>query len=100
MSHFITIDGKIADPGLDARTLSMNLDAVERCPNAIVVAAGARKALATRAAVTAGLCTTLIVDGVIATALLEAHPQTHEEDRRNLTRTDTPTHPEERKELS
>ena len=100
MSHFITIDGSIADPGLDARTLSMNLDAVQRCPNAIVVAAGARKALATRAAVTAGLCTTLIVDGVIATALLEAHPQTHEEDRRNLTRTDTPTHPEERKELS
>ena len=70
MSHFITADGDLANPGLDARTVSMSLEAVRRCPHAIAVAIGEQKAEVTRTVVTSGLCSTLIVDSVIAKALL------------------------------
>ncbi len=73
LSHFITGSGAVADPGLDARTLSIDLAAVRRCPTVIAVAWGAHKTEATRAAMTAGLCTTAIVDSAIATALLDPH---------------------------
>ncbi len=80
MSHFITADGNLANPELDMRTLSMSLDAVRRCPTSIAVAIGAQKAEITRTVVTSGLCSTLIIDSVIAKALLEPHHKSHEED--------------------
>jgi deoxyribonucleoside regulator len=70
MSHFILSDGTVADPELDARTLSIDLDAVRRCPTVIAVATGEEKTAATQIAVSAGLCTTLITDSAIAAALL------------------------------
>lgn len=80
MSHFITATGDLADPDLDSRTLSMNLDAVRRCPNAIAVSVGPQKAEITRAVVTSGLCSALIVDSTIAESLLSAPNISHEED--------------------
>lgn len=74
MSHFITADGKIADPELDQRTLSIDLAAVRHCPTVIAVAWGTAKAEVTRAVAQAGLCTTLIIDSAIATALLDTPP--------------------------
>jgi deoxyribonucleoside regulator len=72
MSHFILSDGTPVDPELDARTLSLSLDAVRRCPTVIAVATGEEKKAATVVAVTAGFCTTLITDSSIAAALLTA----------------------------
>ncbi|MDR0417728.1 MAG: TetR family transcriptional regulator [Propionibacteriaceae bacterium] len=72
MSHFIAGDGSLADPDLDARTLSISLDAVRRCPTVIAVATGERRQAAALAAVRAGLCTTLITDSAVAAALLAA----------------------------
>lgn len=70
MSHFILPDGTLADTDLDARTLSISLDAIRRCPTAIAVATGEKKMAATLAAVAAGLVTHLITDSAIATYLL------------------------------
>lgn len=70
MSHFVDATGTPVLAELDRRTLSIDLDAVRRCPHVIAVASGTHKIAATRAAVSAGLCTTLITDGAVATALL------------------------------
>ena len=72
MSHFILADGTPADAELDARTLSISLDSLRRCPTVIAVATGEQKKAATLAAVTAGLVTHLITDSSIATYLLAA----------------------------
>ncbi|MDR1386622.1 MAG: TetR family transcriptional regulator [Propionibacteriaceae bacterium] len=74
MSHFISADGQLVDPELDARTLSIDLDLVRRCPAVLAVASGAAKQAATVAAVKAGLCTGLITDSAIAAALWAARP--------------------------
>ncbi len=72
MSHFILPDGTPADADLDARTLSISLEALRRCPTAIAVATGEQKMAATLAAVSAGLVTHLVTDSAIATYLLAA----------------------------
>ncbi|MDR1513062.1 MAG: TetR family transcriptional regulator [Propionibacteriaceae bacterium] len=81
MSHFIMADGSLGDLELDARTLSVNLDVVRRCPTVIAVATGPQKQAATLAAVTGGLCTALITDSTIAAALLAARPEASPEPR-------------------
>jgi deoxyribonucleoside regulator len=72
MSHFILSDGSLADPDLDARTLSISLDALRRCPTVIAVSTGDQKKAATLAAVTAGLVTHLVTDSSIAAFLVAA----------------------------
>jgi deoxyribonucleoside regulator len=76
MSHFIADDGTAVDPELDARTLSVKLDLVRRCPAVLAVASGPAKQAATVAAVRSGLCTSLITDSAIAAALWAARPAT------------------------
>jgi deoxyribonucleoside regulator len=80
MSHFIAADGSPVDPELDARTLSVKLDLVRRCPVVLAVASGPAKRAATVAAVRSGLCTGLITDSAIAAALWAARPQTDRTD--------------------
>lgn len=70
MSHYIDPHGVPANADLDARTIALGLEFVRKCPNVMAVATGRQKIAATRAAVTAGLCTTLITDSTIAAALL------------------------------
>ena len=72
MSHFLLPDGMPADLDLDARTLSISLDAVRRCPTVIAVSTGEPKKAATLAAIRAGLVTTLITDSSIASYLVES----------------------------
>ena len=72
----VLADGTPADADLDARTLSISLDSLRRCPTVIAVATGEQKKAATLAAVTAGLVTHLITDSSIATYLLAASTDT------------------------
>lgn len=70
LSHFVDANGRVVDEELDARTISIELDSLRRCPNSIAVASGASKLPATRAVLAAGLCTTIITDAELANALL------------------------------
>lgn len=70
MSHYVDSFGHPVLSDLDQRTLSISLNVVKRCPNVIAVATGDHKIEATRAAVSAGLCTTLVTDSTIAQAIL------------------------------
>lgn len=71
MSHFVDATGTPVLDELDQRTLSIGLEAVRRCPHVVAVASGMHKIGATRAAASGGLCTTLVTDSAVATALLE-----------------------------
>jgi len=73
MTHFLAADGSVADPDLEARTLSIGLDVVRRCPTVVAVAAGDQKKAATLAALAGGLATTLVVESSIASYLLAEH---------------------------
>ncbi len=70
MSHFVDSSGQPVDPGLDARTLSMDLDAIRRAPRVIAVAAGLEKAEGIGAVLAAGLCTEVVTDSEVAEAVL------------------------------
>lgn len=70
MSHVVDSTGTPVDPDLDARTLSMDLDAVRSAPRVIAVAAGMEKAEATGAALAGGLCTEVVTDSEVAEAIL------------------------------
>lgn len=70
MSHFVDSSGHPVDPELDARTLSMDLDAVRRSPRVIAVAAGLEKAEAMGAALSGGLCTEAVTDSAVAEVVL------------------------------
>lgn len=72
LSHFIDADGKIVDAELDSRTLSISLEALRNCPNAIAVVSGSEKAPVARAVLAAQLCTTIITDAELATTVLDA----------------------------
>lgn len=76
LSHFIDADGQVADADLDARTISISLDALRGCPNAIAVVSGPEKAAVARAIMTAQLCTTIIIDAELASAALLASETT------------------------
>lgn len=70
LSHFVDAAGRVVDEELDARTISMELDSLRRCPNSIAVVCGAEKLRAARAVLSAGLCATIITDAELASALL------------------------------
>lgn len=70
LSHFIDARGSIVDADLDARTISMDLAALRRCPNSIAVVTGSEKVAITHAMLSAGCCRTLITDTEVATGVL------------------------------
>jgi DNA-binding transcriptional regulator LsrR (DeoR family) len=55
-----------------SRCIAITADQLRKVPRVILVAAGAQKAMATRAARRAGFATGLIVDRTLAEALLDA----------------------------
>ncbi|MCI1748824.1 MAG: TetR family transcriptional regulator [Acidipropionibacterium sp.] len=70
MSHFVDSSGRPVDPDLDARTLSMDLDAIRRASRVIAVGAGLEKAEAIGATLSGGLCTEVVTDSEVAEAVL------------------------------
>ena len=80
MSHFVDSSGHPVDPDLDARTLSMDLEAVRRSPRVIAVAAGLEKAEAMGAALSGGLCTEVVTDSEVAEAVLSNRTSTGQQE--------------------
>lgn len=70
ISRFIDEDGAVANASLDGRTMGADLDSLRDRRHSIGVAAGTHKAAITRAAVAAGLVSTLVLDDSLATELL------------------------------
>lgn len=70
IGRFIDADGNIIDPGLDRRTVGIDINDLRRAKRAIAVIAGPSKHDVTRAVVTAGLCSVIITDEVTARHLL------------------------------
>ncbi len=71
LGRFVTADGAIADPALDARTLGLRLDRLRDKPHTLALVAGAEKQAVARAALRAGYVTVLVTDDATARALLE-----------------------------
>lgn len=72
-ARFLTRDGKIAWPELDARTIGIDLSCLKIKPHAIAVAGGEEKQSIIRAVLLGGYCNTLITDTDVAQALIEDH---------------------------
>ena len=70
LSHFVDQDGRLVDPELDSRTLSISLDALRACPSSIAVVTGQEKIPVAKAVLSSGLCKTVITDADIAGAVL------------------------------
>ena len=73
IGRYITADGSIADPELDARTLGLGLEELRSSNTSILVIGGEPKHPVARAIVTHGLCSVLVTDEHTARALL-GHP--------------------------
>ena len=71
ISRFIDADGHVADTALDDRTMGIELERLGTRERAIGIAAGSAKAAVARAAITGGHVNTLVVDDLLAAALLE-----------------------------
>ncbi|PZG14438.1 sugar-binding transcriptional regulator [Nonomuraea aridisoli] len=71
LGRFIDARGRIADPGLDRRTLGLSLDVLRSATTSVALVSGEAKRAVCRAVVTSGLCDVLIVDDQNATHLLE-----------------------------
>lgn len=69
--HFLDREGNEIDSSVGNRTLAIALDMYKNTKQKILVASGAHKAYAVRAALRAGLVDVLIVDETLADALLE-----------------------------
>jgi deoxyribonucleoside regulator len=76
IGRYITADGTIADPELDARTLGLSLEELRASRTSILVIGGEAKHPVARAIVTHGLCSVLVTDEHTARALL-GHPDDH-----------------------
>lgn len=70
IGRFIDADGNICDPGLDRRTVGINIDDLRRAKRGIAVLAGPAKSDVCRAVVTSGLCSVIITDEITAKHLL------------------------------
>lgn len=70
VGRYIDASGTIVDPGLDDRTLGIELDRLRSAETAIFVVGGADKHEVARAVVANGLCTVLVTDEATAQALL------------------------------
>lgn len=71
LGRFIDADGNIIDPGLDRRTVGIDISDLRDSERAIAVIAGATKHDLCRTVVSAGLCSVIITDEVTAHNLLE-----------------------------
>lgn len=71
LGRYIDANGNPADPGLDERTVGLELDRLRHAETAILVVSGEAKVPVTRAVVTSGLCSVLVTDESTARALLE-----------------------------
>lgn len=71
LGRFIDADGNIIDPGLDRRTVGIDISDLTDSKRAIAVIAGATKHDLCRTVVGAGLCSVIITDEVTAHNLLE-----------------------------
>ncbi len=71
LGRFVTAEGAIADPALDARTLGLRLDRLPAKPLTIALVAGPEKQAVARAALRAGYVSVLVTDDSTARALLE-----------------------------
>jgi deoxyribonucleoside regulator len=72
VGRYIDADGRIVDPGLDARTVGLPLESLRAATRAIAVVTGADKIPVARAVVTSGLCTVFVTDEDTANALLDS----------------------------
>lgn len=70
-SRFITADGRIADPDLDARTLGLGPSELRGGTWSIAVAAGRDKHAVCHAVAAAGICNVLVTDEATSRYLLE-----------------------------
>ncbi len=70
IGRFIDADGNIIDPGLDRRTVGIDIGDLLRAKRAIAVISGPAKNEVCRAVVAAGLCSVIITDEVTARHLL------------------------------
>jgi len=74
IGRFIDADGNIIDPGLDRRTVGIDIEDLRRATRGIAVIAGPAKNDACRAVVNSGLCSVIITDEITARHLLgESH---------------------------
>jgi len=71
IGRYITADGTIADPELDARTLGLSLEELREARSSILVIGGESKHPIARAIVTHGLCSVIVTDEHTARALLD-----------------------------
>ena len=71
LGRFVTAEGAIADPALDARTLGLRLDRLPAKPLTIALVAGPEKQAVARAALRAGYVSVLVTDDSTARTLLE-----------------------------
>ena len=70
LGRYIDADGNIVDPGLNYRTLGLELDCLRKAKVAIAVIAGPAKNDVCRTVVTSGLCTVLVTNESCAEYLL------------------------------
>ena len=71
MLHFFDRQGRECDTGLRERTLSIDLETYKRIPTKILVASAANKAQTMHTALENDLCDVMIIDQLLAEALLE-----------------------------
>lgn len=70
IGRFIDADGNIIDPGLDRRTVGIDIEDLLRAKRGIAVISGPAKKEVCRAVVSAGLCSVIITDEMTARHLL------------------------------
>jgi deoxyribonucleoside regulator len=71
LGRFITLDGRIASPGLDARTVGLPLEDVRATPLTVGLAAGPGRGPVALAALRAGVVTDFIADEATAAWVLD-----------------------------
>lgn len=70
LGRFIGADGREVSEDLSERTVALSLDEIRKAPVSIAVASGVEKAAVARAAVTSGLCTSLVADSDVVEGIL------------------------------
>lgn len=78
-SHYIQLDGSIADAQLDARVVSVPLQIIKRIPNKIVISVGIAKARATLGCLRGGFADYLYVDQPTAKEILKLDNEKREQ---------------------
>ena len=70
-SHYIDIDGNVADENLDGRVVGTSLEHIKKIPNKLMVAVGLEKAEAVLGALRGGYADVLYLDEPLARKVLE-----------------------------